>query len=369
MFVKGERALAAVYWQLGHLRRSRSDLQIPYIVSRETVVYDMDEMGWDKGIRAGMPVSEVKWQYPEAAVIPWRSEDYQKTYQDICMWLEDNVSAYSQPDLRGGYWDWPEMDEEQWQQLTAEVSTRWALRMDTGIALHPVLAEWAAKEGRQYPHLMDHWTYRQQNAYVVTVGDEKKIWNALPLKYLPNVARRTMQDWNKQGWMKVGDVPHLYSTLDREFGSREAGKREPIRVKKTFDAPICQGIPDLVRVLAGEVAQKLMTRHQGSRHLRITWREVETSEVCERTWSTPTESTQQVITRFLTLLAVLPHSPPDQLILEAQQPEDLDIGQLTWWPSYKSHRATPSSHWAMPVSRRNMLLQYWDPWRVQSTTK
>ncbi len=360
--------MTTVYWQLGNLKRSRSDIQNPYIVSCGDVVYDVDKMGWDKGIRAGMPISEVKWQYSEAQIIPWHREDYQSVHQDLCRWLQNSTVNYLQEDFREGYGEWPWVDVEQWQNMVDEISSRWALRMDSGIAPNPVLAEWLAKEGRQYPDFTDHWTYHHQSAYVAT-SEAKDLWNALPLKYLRNVEKRMVQEWNKRGWVKVGDVPNLFSMLGGELRGNKSGKTDSLRAKRTFDEPLHQGIPALVRVLAEEVALQLKQRNQGSRHLRIIWRTVEKSEVYERTWPTPTEGTQQVITRFLTLLSALPHFPPDQVVLEAQNPEDLNMGQLTWWRSVKSHRTTPSTQWVMPVSRRNALLQYWDPWREPSAIK
>lgn len=118
-----------IYWYLGHIVRSGHILQEPYIVVRDHVVFDVDRQGWDLGIHPNMPVEEIKWHYPQAKWIPWRSEDYQQTYNHLSSWLEQHTISYRLEDVREGYWQQSEIRYDEWRQLIKELVPRWALRI------------------------------------------------------------------------------------------------------------------------------------------------------------------------------------------------------------------------------------------------
>lgn len=359
--------MAIIYWRLGHLMRNgQSQPQDSYIVRRGNSVYDADTVGWGKGVRPGMALQEMKWRYPEAAIISWRQEDYQQAYSEICEWLKGHAEFYSQKDVQSGYWSYPGMDFGQWRRLVTDILPRWASRTVMGIAPHPLLAEWMSQEGAQYPDLAEHWAQEYHEAYAVLTDKIEILWKTLPLRYLPEaLPGHSAKDWKKRGWVRVGDVPNLYSILSqRHFVMPDVENERVIHVEKRFDTPVHQGLPELIRVMAGEIAQTLHNQRQGSRQLRIVWESEQGDEIRERTWPVQTESPQQVVTRFLTLLSALPQAPPERVVIEARQLDSVKAGQLTWWAAPVERRAHSLPEWEVPVSRRDKLLQYWDPWRA-----
>ncbi|MCY0907568.1 MAG: hypothetical protein OWR62_04175 [Sulfobacillus thermotolerans] len=356
--------MTVVYWRLAHLKRSGQD-QDGFIVERENKVYDTDPFGWNNGVRQGMSIQEMKWRYPYAKIIPWSKKDYQSTYDNLCQWLNDNALFYVQDDVQQGYWGCQEMNSNQWQHLVTSTLLQWATRSTMGIASHSLLAQWLAHEGAHYPQLTEHWTQAHHEAYVARENKEEELWKLLPLEYLPeNIPEYYPKDWKKRGWLRVGDVPNLYTKVKtREFGGQHFKSTAVIRVEKRFDSPVEQGIPELVRIMAEEIARILRERRQGSRQLRIIWEHEQGDEMRKRTWPVQTENPQQVVTRFLTLLSVLPQAPPQGIILEAHQIEDLRAEQMAWWSGPVVRRFQGDPEGPISESRRTRMLQYWDPWR------
>ncbi|PSR27187.1 MAG: hypothetical protein C7B47_08970 [Sulfobacillus thermosulfidooxidans] len=354
-----------IYWYLGHIVRSGHILQEPYIVVRDHVVFDVDRQGWDLGIHPNMPVEEIKWHYPQAKWIPWRSEDYQQTYNHLSSWLEQHTISYRLEDVREGYWQQSEIRYDEWRQLIKELVPRWALRIRMGISIHPLLSRWISLYGEKYPQWVERWQEDAQIAYVLPSQNTERMWEEIPLKWFSHLPVRTIQEWKRRGWEKVGDVPHVHQFLQEQKNSFSLAfhkSREPIRVTMGFEEPLQQGFLELIRYLAEKVGETLQKNHQGSRYFRIIWQDDQGIEVRERKWPLPTQNIQQVVTRFLSLVLRLPSAYLERVTLEAHHPEALNSDQLMWWASVPAHH-TEMVPGLSPISRRDQLLQYWDPWR------
>lgn len=212
---------------------------------------------------------------------------------------------------------------------------------------------------------MERWQEDAQIAYVLPSQNTERMWEEIPLKWFSHLPVRTIQEWKRRGWEKVGDVPYVHQFLQEQKNSFSLAfhkSREPIRVTMGFEEPLQQGFLELIRYLAEKVGETLQKNHQGSRYFRIIWQDDQGIEVRERKWPLPTQNIQQVVTRFLSLVLRLPSAYLERVTLEAHHPEALNSDQLMWWASVPAHH-TEMVHGLSPISRRDQLLQYWDPWR------
>ncbi|MCL4496360.1 MAG: hypothetical protein M1294_16315 [Firmicutes bacterium] len=360
-----------IHWHLGHIARSGRLIQEPYIVVKDHMVFDTDSQGWDLGIRSGMAVKEIKWHYPQAQWIPWRSQDYQETFNRLSVWLEQHTLSYWLEEVGKGYWQQPDMDCDEWRQVIKEFIPQRALRIQMGISENSLLSRWISVYGDRYPEWTERWQDNAQIAYVLPRKNTNKMWEELPLTWLSHLPVRTVQEWKKRGWERVGDVPHFRQIVEDQqkqssWMLHKSG--EPICVKRSFEEPLQQGFYDLVRFLATEIGEVLQKNQQGSRYLRIIWQNDKDTVVYERKWPLPTRSIRQVVTRFLSLILTIPSVDLVQLTLEAHQPEILTMDQLMWWGSTLA-RPSDMVSGLSTISRRAQLLQYWDPWRRQTDWK
>ncbi len=358
-----------IYWQLGHIIRSDRLIPEPYIVVKDRKVFDVDSQGWDRGIRSGMAVEDIKWQYPKARWIPWRPQDYQKTFDGLAVWLEQHMSSYRIEEVGRGYWQQPDMDCGEWKQIIKEIIPRRALRIRMGISENPLLSQWVSTYGEQYPEWVECWQDSAQMAYVLAHENTDIIWKELPLTWLNHLSGRTVQEWKKRGWERVGDVPYCRQIIDdqeKRLSGMLQKSDKPVRVVRSFEDPLQQGIYDLVRLLATEVGEILQKNQQGSRYLRIIWQGDKETVVRERKWPLPTRGVRQIVTRFLSLILTMPSISLVQITLEAHQPEILAMSQLMWWGSDPSAQLNDMASGSLAISRRAQLLQYWDPWRRQT---
>ncbi len=358
-----------IYWRLGHI--SRSDLiPEPYIVVKDQAVFDMDSQGWDLGIRSGLSIENMKWQYPQARQIPWRSQDYQQTLDGLTVWMEQYTLSYHMEDVGQGYWQQSDMDYEEWRRVVKEMIPQRALRIRMGISENPLLSQWISIHGSQYQQWTKRWQDGAQIAYVLPHENTDEVWKVLPLTGISHLSTRTVREWKKRGWEQVGDVPYFRQIIqDQKKHSWALHKSvEPVCVKRTFEDPIQQGFHDLVRLLATEVGEVLQKNQQGSRYLRLIWQSDKETIIRERKWSLPSRNIRQVVLRFLSLILTIPSIDLVQLILEAHQPETLIRDQLMWWGSAPVQSGDMISDLSI-IARREQLLQFWDPWRRQTRWK
>ena len=354
-----------IHWSLGNIARSGCILQEPYVVVKNRIVFDTDSQGWDLGIQSGMMVEEIKWQYPQARWIPWRLEDYQAIYNQLLTWLTQYTQSYHLEDVREGYWQQSAMHCDEWRQLVKEFVPKWAGRMRMGVSVHPLLSRWISQYGDRYPQWVEKWQENQQIAYVLQEQNTNRIWKELPLTWISYLSGRTLQEWNKRGWNKIGDIPYsdqIVQDQKMRFPWRLHRSYQPIRMEMGFEEPLQYGFPELIRHLATEIGNQLQINHQGSRYLRVVGQSNRQTVMRERTWSLPTRSVQQVVLRFLSLGSTIPLIPLERVILEAHQPETLNPEQMMWWNSGSATHADIISSLSA-VSRRDQLLQHWDPWR------
>ena len=357
--------MAVIYWRLGDIVRDTEETG-PFVVFRQDRVFDTDRQGWELGVRPDMPVAELKWIYPQAAMVAWRPDDYRQAEAGVRRWLKQRAAAYEQEEIRSGWWEWPRLQREEWDRLLAEVTARWARRIEAGIARHPLLARWACEEGAR--QRLPQWRGEGHHAYIVMPDREEDSWPLLPLHYVPGVAGGTRTSWHKRGWNRVGDVPGLRERIGAYGPQHRSIEIEGIRVQKSFDGGIESGITEGVAVLAGELADRLALRQQGFTRLRLIWEGERGMEIRERQWPVVAGDRRRVTARALSLLSAPPTFPPDRLTLEVELPESVPLDQMGWWPARPSKSKTGFGEIRgvrAGVGRREILLQYWDVWRMR----
>lgn len=357
--------MAIIYWKLGHL--TADGFQRPldgFLVFRDGVVFDVDSVGWDRGIRPGDALGEMKWRHPGAVWVPWQSRFYEKSLRALQEWLKAHAAAYQQTDMRSGWWEWPRLTEADWRRMADEVIPRWAQRLHAGIASHPWMAHWAADEGHALG--LPGWSSASSwKTYVLRPEKEQTLWPRLPLRYVEGISQKTCQEWHRRRWQCVQDVPGLLSQIQRSdgLGTLDVPSQETVLTRR-FDEPITQGIGDLMRQLGEELSRVCREGNQGVCRLQVTWTRPGGVERREREWPQPAGDEKAVVARVLSLLAQPPAHPFEHVQLEAHM-APLMLPQMRWWETPR--RPDPPqlagvSRFA--PSRRELLLQYWDLWRM-----
>ncbi|NMP23039.1 hypothetical protein [Sulfobacillus harzensis] len=354
--------MAIIYWKLGHL--TAEGFQRPldsYLVFRDGQVFDVDSMGWDRGVRPGDALGEMKWRHPGAVWVPWQPHLYQNMRQALREWLTAHAASFEQEDVREGWWEWPRLSESEWRRLVDEVIPRWAQRLEAGIASHPWMARWIAEEG---PLLkLPVWSSSSWKTYVLRPGGEEKLWPELPLRYIPGIGQKTREMWHKRRWTRVKQVPGLLSEIRKLDGLGQPLQSDHLVVTRTFEEPLLSGVGELMRQLGEAVFRECQKSQQGVRWIRVTWSRDAGMERREREWPTTVSDMHTVIARVLALLATPPAHPFDQVKLEARL-EPFALPQLGWWGDVakKPERPRPVTH--LLPSRREQMLANWDLWRM-----
>ncbi|PSR22914.1 MAG: hypothetical protein C7B45_04655 [Sulfobacillus acidophilus] len=356
--------MAIVYWKLGHLTAQGFQEPIDsFLVFRDGRVFDVDSHGWDLGIRPGDDLAEMKWRYPGATQIPWQAVYYRQLLLSLQEWLRHHAVSYQQTDPREGWWEWPRLAESDWRQLMGEIVPRWAQRVQAGVASHPWLAHWIAEEGRQLK--LSGWDSFFGETYILDPEKEKRFWLQLPLGFVEGVSVKTRQQWHKRHWTRVQDVPGLFDRLHaHEIGERSVNAGERIWMRR-FDDPVEQGVGEILRELAGELQTICRSQNQGVRFLRVVWFRKSGIEQREREWPTLAGDGKTVMARVLSLLSHPPKHPFDEVQLVVRL-EPLAPMQLEWWESSpdRSVNLGFAGRTRFLPERREVLLQYWDPWRM-----
>lgn len=357
--------MAIISWRMGHITQDGLQrLSGPFVIFQADRVFDIDMAGWDRGIRPGDRIVEVKWKYPQATFIPWQEIRYRKPYHELWQWLKQHAVVFHQPEMGQGWWEWPRLTESVWLQLMEEIIPRWALRIEAGIARHPLLAKWACREGKMLG--LRVWKGDQFRAFVLPPSQEEKLWSQIPLEIVPNVSQATRHAWKKRGYHVVGDVPGLLSQVRQDSERPAFLPPASLRIEKTFDCEMDQGWGELLNDLAGRLYQQLADQGQGFDQVRLIWQSDYGTETRERTWPTVQGEWRTVKTRILALLSVPPKNPPYRVVLEVETPKPLIPEQLNWWNMGKKFRRESVFNPPIALSRREVLLQYWDIWRMQT---
>lgn len=362
--------MATIYWKLGHL--SPEGFQRPldgFVVFRDGLVFDVDSVGWDRGIRPGDSLAEMKWRHPGASWVPWQEAFYQKLLTVLQEWLRQHAAAFEQRDVRQGWWEWPRLTEGEWHRLIDEIVPRWAQRIEAGIASHPWMAHWAADEGGSLKAA--EWKGSHGKTYVLGASQEEMLWPKLPLRYVEGILPKVWQGWHKRRWERVEDVPGLLSQI-RQLGSGGGvGRVSPedranMILTRRFDEALSQGIGELMRSLGQDLYAHCHQQNQGVRFLRVTWVMGASLERREREWPKAAGDAPSMIARVLSLLSHPPSRPIDQVQLEARM-EPMVNPQMVWWELSRPKRPDPppvAGLLRFSPSRRELLLQHWDLWRV-----
>lgn len=358
--------MAVIYWRLGHLTFEGVARPLgPFVIFRQGEVFDVDGSGWDRGIRPGQPLQEMKWRHPGAALVPWHPTMYEPTERALQQWLTQQSVAYTQRDVREGWWEWPNLTSSDWRRMSHDIVPRWAQRVEAGIASHPLLAEWAAKEGSLLA--LPEWDTPHGKTYVLHPTRESSYWAKLPLTYVPDVEPGIRKSWHKRGWHTVGEVPGLLSKV-RQYIPRQGISSESIVLVRTFDDAVVGQLPEILTSMAEELYTGLYPQQLGIRDLRITWHSTEGLEVREREWPQVKGDRIAVVTRVLSLLHKPPKHAPEKIQLEVAHPRLIEASQMAWWDDGRKVRTSATEAWEarLTLPRRERLLQYWDVWRMRT---
>lgn len=358
--------MAIIYWKLGHLTAPGLQRPLnPFVVFREGLVFDVDSLGWDRGIRPGQNLSEMKWRHPGAVWVPWRPQYYQKLLDGLQEWLQNHAAAFNQSDPREGWWEWPRLTRVEWHRLTEQIVPRWAQRIEAGVASHPWLAHWIAEEGAQ--EKVPLWDTPYCKTYVLYPGKESQWWPRLPLRYMEDIPEKTRQWWHKRRWERVGDVPGLLPQIRPQGVMAQVSSPDEYVAIRRFDHPVSAGVGEVLGDMAEELAEVCRQRNAGIRFLRLSWFRDTGVENREREWPVVAGDAKTVNARVLSLLGRPPAHPFDEVALRARL-ESVELSQMEWWNSKRAvlrPGGIPAvDRWPLRVTRREQLLQYWDPWRL-----
>ncbi len=357
--------MAIIYWKLGHL--TAEGFQRPldaYLVFQDGRVFDVDSSGWDRGIRPGDVLAEMKWRHPGATWVPWRPDFYQKSLTQLQEWLSQHAAAFEQTDLREGWWEWPRLNSTEWRRLVEEVVPRWAQRFEAGAASHPWMAHWLADAGSSLK--VPVWEHSFGRTYVLGPNREEQFWLKMPLRYVEGTSQQMQEQWRRRHFQCVGDVPGLLSRIRQEARIRPVvHPPHTFQIVRRFDDPIREGLGDILANMAEEVLVLCRQSEQGVRFLRLTWLRPGGMERREREWPKPAGDAKAVSARVLSLLNHPPSQPFDEVQLEVRL-DALTPEQMEWWdmPRVRPQVSELAGLMRFKPSRRELLLQHWDLWRM-----
>lgn len=350
--------MAIIFWRLSHINSERLVPPLrPFIVFRQNKVFDMDSLGRELGVIPDMPLSQLKWYYPHAQWVPWRDEDYKKTFRDITEWVRSRAMAWDYPEIRIGWWEYPRMTRKTLADLMTEVVPRWALHATVGVARHPVLAQWASEQGQIMA--LEKWSGDLEwDAYVVRPEQDQSFWNQLPVSYAP-ASEKERQYWARRGWTRISQVPGLLKKVQTFHATGE--DYTGIRVIRTFEDGLRNNFANILSDMAEELLDQLKSQKYGMDNARLIWEHTGSVEHRERQWSTVIQDRHVLIARILALLHWPPQAPPERIMLDVQ-PRPLALEQVNLWGE---SRRSPSQNMSTVLerSRREALLQIWDVWR------
>lgn len=360
--------MAVVRWRLGALRGDRRP-DGAHWVERQGKVYDVDERGWDLGIRAGMAAREMVWRYPEATRMLYTAGNFTVVGEAISRWLEEHMARYLAPEPGQGWWEWPRLDVAGFRSLMGEVIPRWAGRAEAGVASHPVLAEMALVLGEN--ERLPRWEGEGFTAWVIHPREEDRFWPRVPLDLLPDIPEARRRAWRMRGWRTVGEV---FGLLDQvRVDSPGWGASEPLCLRYGWEDEGQTDISAVLTRLGEDLATRLSERGEGIDGLEVIWRGTFGEVRRGRRWPTVVGDPRRLMARLFDVgLKSLPPIPPQSVEIRIAEVKACPPEQLRWW---QGTRPRPhQTEWGGPLegikdrlqafNRREALLSFWDPWRM-----
>lgn len=366
--------MAFIYWRLGDLARKEQPRDARYGVVRGRVVWDVDELGWDQGVRPGMPFAEMKWRYPGASWQPWVPEAFQPTRQALREWITERA-AWADWDRAeagvAGCWEWPRLERDRYMAWMQEIVPGWARRGEGGVAAFPALARWAMEAGTALE--LPCWRRPGFVTHVITPRQQNRLLPRLPLRYLA-VEPEQARAWREQGWRVVGEVPHLLAQLSRGDTAWTwlgmPAVRSPALALWAWEGEFaCPGVEGngwlaLAEAISHRLAEVLATRREGFCRLRLTWRNEQGDTVVrERRWPTAALDRRTVYARLIGEMGKGVPWPP--IAVGVAIGELTAAEQLRWEFGRAGHgmgTPWPGVRQGMPTGRREQLLRHWDVW-------
>lgn len=360
--------MAVVRWRLGALQGDRRP-DGAYWIERQGKVYDVDERGWDLGIRPGVAAAEMIWRYPEAKRVPYAAEDFTAVGEAISRWMERKMVRYRMPDPCEGWWEWPRLDAGGFRGLMGEVIPCWARRAEAGIASHPLLAETALALGQMEP--LPRWEGEGFTAWVIHPRENDRLWPRVPLDLLSDVSADRRREWRMRGWRTVGEVPGLLEQVRAEPRGWETA--QPLCLRYGWEHEGARDITAVLTRIGEELAVRLGEQGEGIDGLEVIWRGTFGEVRRSRRWPTVVGDSKRLMARLFDVgLKSLPLDPPQSLEIRIAEVKACPPEQLRWWQGARPRPDLTKGDALLEgikdrrqaLNRREALLSFWDPWRM-----
>ena len=355
-------SVALVVWRLiGVNFHGRPDT--PYWLEKDGRVCDVDGLGWERGVRPGMARSTVQWRYPEGKVVAWEPQRFFQITEAIQAWLAERMERFEQLEPWTGWWEWPSLRLEQFEQHMADVIPRWALRVEAGVASHPLLAKAALSVGDEWR--LPLWSGSGFHARVLSPAEEGRWWPEIPLALIEGVSGEMRRQWNMRGWKRVGQVPGLQFHLRNSPTSPANSIPETIKVQYRWEQEADGGFIEVFSHLAAQLTEELHRCAMGFHRLDMTWHGEWGMIRHQRKWPIATGESGGVVLRLLDFLKKLPPSPPNSVEIVCGDLVPWGTEQIQWEFSGPSREVSKKlgTGVCIGMNRREAVLQFWDPWR------
>jgi hypothetical protein len=346
-----------------------------YWVARENTVCDVDVLGWKRGVRPGMSCAEAAWRYSEGEMVPWHAEIFREVLENLRDWLCEHTERFELSGPWLGWGEWPRLQLETFSQMMDEIIPDWVLGVKAGVASQRLLAKAALSEGERWN--LPLWTGKGLQAHVMPPAQEAAWWPEIPLNVVESEAKtggishQQRQQWGIRGWTTVGQVPGLSERLKQEgipVGCEEVEKA--IQESYRWEQEPEGGFAEVLTELATRLTQALQKQAMGFRRLDVTWSGAWGTVRHRREWPIATGEARAVLLRVLDCLKqvrALPGSP-ESIEIRLRDLSPWGTEQLQW--GFSSPRRDLSkkqgTEWRLGSERRELVLQFWDPWRFPS---
>jgi len=354
--------MALVAWRLIGLNFSgRPDT--PYWIEKDGRVCDVDAEGWEQGVRPGMTRATAQWYYPEGKVLPWHPKQFRDVHEKIQEWLREKMEKFEQPEPWTGWWEQPRLGAEQFEQYMEEFIPHWALRVEAGVAAHLLMARAVLELGPVWN--LPLWSGSGFEARVVRPSQESRWWPEIPLTLITGTTEKMKRQWKMRGWKRIGQVPGLQIQLQNLSEIKSTARVETISLQYHWEREAEGGFVEVFTELAARLTEELHQRTAGFQRLDVVWSGSWGTKSYKRLWPTATGDAGSVLLRLLDFLKHLPPEPPESVQIRASELISWGREQLQWgfFPPSRSANKKVWTGVCIGMSRREAVLQYWDPWR------